>query len=161
MYELDTLRTQVEDADLDKFDSKTLSLRKIIINLINGYLGAFHYPILGTSNHHFVLEWEKKIYVVINAQLEDSEKENLNPFEEASQIQMTENLEELKLKDDKNQLYKVENIQRDVNDLNEMYQNLNDMVGSHAEKVDTIQQSVDSTQQNVESGTKELGKAYK
>lgn len=39
MYELDTLRTQVEDADLDKFDNKTLSLRKIILNLINGYLG--------------------------------------------------------------------------------------------------------------------------
>lgn len=39
MYELDTLRTQVEDADLDKFDNKTLSLRKIILGLINGYLG--------------------------------------------------------------------------------------------------------------------------
>lgn len=39
MYELDTLRTQVEDADLDKFDNKTLSLRKIILTLINGYMG--------------------------------------------------------------------------------------------------------------------------
>lgn len=39
MYELDTLRTQVKDDDLDHFDSKTLSLRKLIITLINGYLG--------------------------------------------------------------------------------------------------------------------------
>lgn len=39
MYELDTLRAQVEDEDLDKFDIKTLSLRKIILNLINGYTG--------------------------------------------------------------------------------------------------------------------------
>lgn len=39
MYELDTLRTQVNDDDLDKFDTKTLSLRKILISIINGYLG--------------------------------------------------------------------------------------------------------------------------
>jgi hypothetical protein len=39
MYELDTLRTQVEDVDLDKFDTKTLSFRKIIITLISGYTG--------------------------------------------------------------------------------------------------------------------------
>lgn len=39
MYELDTLRTQVQDVDLDKFDGKTLSLRKLILNLINEYLG--------------------------------------------------------------------------------------------------------------------------
>lgn len=40
MYELDTLRTQVGDEDLDKFDIKTVSLRKIILGLINGYLGS-------------------------------------------------------------------------------------------------------------------------
>lgn len=39
MYELDTLRTQVDNEDLDKFDIKTLSLRKIILSLINGYSG--------------------------------------------------------------------------------------------------------------------------
>lgn len=39
MYELETLRSQVQDEDLDQFDIKTLSLRKIIINLINGYTG--------------------------------------------------------------------------------------------------------------------------
>lgn len=40
MYELDTLRTQVEDSDLDGFDNKTLALRKIILNLITGYSGT-------------------------------------------------------------------------------------------------------------------------
>lgn len=39
MYELDTLRTQVEDENLDNFDAKTVSLRKIILNLISGYSG--------------------------------------------------------------------------------------------------------------------------
>lgn len=39
MYELDTLRAQVEDSDLDRFDTKTLSFRKIIITLISGYTG--------------------------------------------------------------------------------------------------------------------------
>lgn len=38
-YELDTLRAQVEDKDLDVFDSRTVSLRKIILNLSNNYSG--------------------------------------------------------------------------------------------------------------------------
>lgn len=41
MYELDTLRTQVEDTDLGKFDSKTLSLRKRILKLLSDYKGEF------------------------------------------------------------------------------------------------------------------------
>lgn len=39
MYELETLRTQVMDADLDRFDAKTVAVRKIIIHLIQGYTG--------------------------------------------------------------------------------------------------------------------------
>lgn len=39
MYELETLRTQVMDSDLDKFDAKTVAVRKIIIRLIQGYTG--------------------------------------------------------------------------------------------------------------------------
>lgn len=38
-FELDTLRAQVEDKDLDVFDSKTVSLRKLILSLTNGYSG--------------------------------------------------------------------------------------------------------------------------
>lgn len=43
MYELDTLRTQVQDVDLDKFDVKTLALRKTLLKLISGYAGNLEY----------------------------------------------------------------------------------------------------------------------
>lgn len=39
LYELDTLRTRVYDEDLDKFDSKTFSLRRSIATLIKDYGG--------------------------------------------------------------------------------------------------------------------------
>lgn len=39
LYELDTLRAQVEDEDLDKFDMKTVSLRKNILQIISEYSG--------------------------------------------------------------------------------------------------------------------------
>lgn len=74
---------------------------------------------------------------------------------------MKENIEDLKLKSASEQLQKVENIQRDVEDLHEMYQTLNEMVGSQAEKVEVIENAVDNSQQNVENGTKELARAHK
>lgn len=120
--------------------------------------------LLALSDYLFnpiVLDYEKKVDALIKSELEDSEKENCSPFEGASQIQMVENIDELKLKGASDQLQKVENIQRDVEDLHEMYQNLNEMVGSQAENVDHIEKVVDNTQQNVESGTKELEKAHK
>lgn len=51
MYELDTLRTQVEDSDLGKFDSKTLSLRKTILELISSYTSKFYSLFLHKYNH--------------------------------------------------------------------------------------------------------------
>lgn len=39
LYELDTLRVQVENEDLDKFDVKTVSLRKNILQIISEYTG--------------------------------------------------------------------------------------------------------------------------
>lgn len=38
-YELETLRTRVQDDDLDKFDMKTMPLRKCILQIINEYKG--------------------------------------------------------------------------------------------------------------------------
>ncbi|KAJ8962977.1 hypothetical protein NQ314_005694 [Rhamnusium bicolor] len=146
MYELDTLRAQVEDVDLDKFDIKTLSLRKIILNLINGYS-----------------ELEKAADNVTNALRENEEmdKENYNPFEGTSQLQIQENLEDLKLKQHQEQLNKVENINKDVGELHEIYKHLNEMVETQGQDVDNIEETVESTQNNVESGTRHIIKAHK
>ncbi|CAH1155744.1 unnamed protein product [Phaedon cochleariae] len=147
MYELDTLRTQVEDEDLDKFDSKTLSLRKILINLVSGYS-----------------ELEKAANKIEISQTEPSSKsmnENSHPFEEASQIQIFENIDELKLKEQQEQLSHVESIHRDVEDLHEMYQNLNGIIDKQGDDVENVARNVDEVQQNVESGTNHLRKAHK
>lgn len=40
LYELDTLRAQVNDDELDKFDVLTVALRKTILNIINQYKGT-------------------------------------------------------------------------------------------------------------------------
>ncbi|CAH1970370.1 unnamed protein product [Acanthoscelides obtectus] len=146
MYELDTLRTQVEDEDLDKFDIKTLSLRKIIINLINGYTE------LEKSAEKLIQAEEIKI---------TSEKENCNPFEGASQLQLQENLNDLKLKQHREQLARVENINKDVEDLHEIYRDLHGMVETQATHVDQVEESVESTQKNVEGGLKHLVNAHK
>ncbi|XP_018569408.1 syntaxin-17 isoform X1 [Anoplophora glabripennis] len=146
MYELDTLRAQVEDEDLDKFDIKTLSLRKIILNLVNGYT-----------------ELEKTVDRVTSTINENEEvgKENRNPFEGASQIQIQGNIADLKLKQHKDQLCKVENINNDVKELHEMYKDLNEMVVGQGEHVDNVEQSVENTQENVESGVRDIIKAHK
>ncbi|XP_023024307.1 syntaxin 17 isoform X1 [Leptinotarsa decemlineata] len=146
MYELDTLRTQVEDEDLDKFDLKTLSLRKILINLINGYTGL-----------------EKSVDKILNDSniTEEIQKENCDPFEGTSQIQIQGSLEEIRLKQRQDQLNEVENIHKDVEDLHEMYQSLNEIVGTQAELVENVEKNVESTQQNVESGVQSLVKAHK
>lgn len=108
-------------------------------------------------------ELEKSADKVIQASAvnEDAEKENANPFEGASQIQIQENLESLKLKQKQDQLNRVENINRDVEDLQEMYINLNEMVGQQANNVDHIEATVENAQQNVDSGAKELKEAHK
>lgn len=166
MYELETLRTQVEDEDLDKFDSKTVALRKIIIHLIQGYTGNFLSLNVFLVNSKILLELEKIAEKVVNRLLElniqqQHVKENCDPFEGASQIQMQENVEDLKLKNQQDTLTKVENISKDVQDLHEMYKDLNEMVDVQGENVDHIEKTIDSAQQNVENGARELMKAHK
>lgn len=42
LYQMDTLRTQVLDIDIDKFDKLTINARTSIMNAIKEYLGKIH-----------------------------------------------------------------------------------------------------------------------
>ncbi|RZC36283.1 syntaxin-17 [Asbolus verrucosus] len=145
MYELDTLRAQVEDADLDRFDTKTLSLRKIIINLISGYTDLEKRSALIFQDH----PEEKKLL------------QKTCPFEGASQIQIQENLDDLKLKQHQELLNEVENVHRDAEDLNEIFTQLNQMVEGQREQVDQVEENVEGAHENVQSGLKQLIKAHR
>lgn len=40
LYEMDMLRSQVQDSDLDKFDANTIKSRQTVQNVITDYLGV-------------------------------------------------------------------------------------------------------------------------
>ncbi|XP_044269307.1 syntaxin-17 [Tribolium madens] len=142
MYELDTLRAQVEDSDLDKFDTKTLSFRKIIITLISGYTDL------------------EKRSIALDNQTQD-EEERLCPFEGASQIQLQDTLDDIKLRQRQELLNEVETVQRDTEDLNQIFTHLNEMVEGQREQVEHVEETIEESKENVQSGFKQLVKAHK
>ncbi|EFA00762.1 syntaxin-17 [Tribolium castaneum] len=148
MYELDTLRAQVEDSDLDKFDTKTLSFRKIIITLISGYT-----------------DLEKRSLALDNQNQDDEDEKRLLrercPFEGASQIQLQDNLEDIKLRQRQELLNEVETVQRDTEDLNQIFTHLNQMVEGQREQVEHVEETIEESKENVQSGFKQLVKAHK
>jgi syntaxin 17 len=146
MYELDTLRTQVEDVDLDKFDTKTLSFRKIIITLISGYT-----------------DLEKKCAELENRRNEEDQKllEETSPFEGASQIQIHENLDDVVLRQRQELLNEVETVHKETEDLNQIYTQLHQMVEDQKEHVDQAEEKVESAHENVHAGFKDLVKAHR
>ncbi|GJQ76805.1 putative glycosyltransferase like family [Trypoxylus dichotomus] len=145
LYELDTLRTRVYDEDLDKFDSRTFSLRKSITTLIKDY-GA-----LESSALNF-LESQNEINENI---------ENESPFHAADQIQISANLDELCLEESANTLGRVEALNRDIENLHGIYVDLNTMVSGQKEAVNTIETDVAKAEGDVKEGLSHLIKAHK
>lgn len=91
----------------------------------------------------------------------DTTTENANPFEAAGQLQIQDDLDDLKLKEQQSQLRKVENLQGDVQDLHSIYSQFHEMVRDQAEQVENVQDNVESTQQNVNQGLVQIIKAHK
>ncbi|XP_018325419.1 syntaxin-17 [Agrilus planipennis] len=148
MYELDTLRTQVQDSDLDKFDSVTLSLRKDIITIICNY----------TELEKFALS------VISQIDKEPSELEKHcyeNPLAGVAQIQLQEDINDIKLAERQNTLNQVEEINNDIEELHDLYTNLNELVHNQAEQVNEVENHVQQTNENVTSGLKQIIKAAK
>ncbi|KRT85555.1 hypothetical protein AMK59_369, partial [Oryctes borbonicus] len=145
LYELDTLRTRVYDEDLDRFDSRTFSLRRSITTLIKDYAA------LETSALKF-LESQNEINENI---------ENESPFHEADQIQINADLDELKLEESANTLGRVEALNKDIENLHGIYVDLNTMVAGQKEAVDTIEADVFKSEENVKEGLSHLIKAHK
>lgn len=166
MYELDTLRTQVEDVDLDKFDTKTLSFRKIIITLISGYTGNAPTNILRMYfffSNRMLSDLEKKCAELENRQNEEDQKllEETSPFEGASQIQIHENLDDVVLRQRQELLNEVETVHKETEDLNQIYTQLHQMVEDQKEHVDQAEEKVESAHENVHAGFKDLVKAHR
>lgn len=99
LYELDTLRTQVEDNDLDAFDTRTMPLRTSILKLAKAYQGNNNLFFALTIQLQFS-DLEKVAQKVIHPQPSPtSSEERINPFEGAAHIQIQANLDDLKFEE--------------------------------------------------------------
>ncbi|KAF2899762.1 hypothetical protein ILUMI_06425 [Ignelater luminosus] len=144
MYELDTLRTQVEDSDLAKFDSKTLSLRKTILELISSYTNL-----------------ENEAMQIISRNIEENNDKNQNPIQGISQLQVQENLSELKLNEKERQLRQVEALNKDIEDVHGIFTDLNQLAGEQKEHVNAIEANTEVASENINSGLRQLIQASK
>ncbi|CAG9770397.1 unnamed protein product [Ceutorhynchus assimilis] len=146
LYELDTLRTQVEDNDLDAFDNKTMSLRGSILKLIKTYQD---------------LEKTANELVATNQPETSLADERRNPFEGASHIQIQANLDELKFMEAEARLNSVEQIQQKSEDLQQIHRDLHKMVKDQGEQVDEVESNIQLSDENVQSGFRNIIKANK
>lgn len=162
LYELDTLRAQVEDSSLDKFDNQTFALRKNIAALIKDYVGkncngSFYLYILNTQ----FVALERTASQVIKENEEPEEEEPSNPFEGINQIQMQESIQQIKLNAETERLNRIENLNENIHDIHGMYETLNNMVQEQKENVHIIEDNVEQTQEEVNEGVKTIVKICK
>ncbi|XP_050295770.1 syntaxin-17 [Anthonomus grandis grandis] len=148
LYELDTLRTQVQDNDLDAFDTHTMPLRSNILKITKAYQ-----------------DLEKNVNKVLAKSQPSSEDtspdERINPFEGASQIQIKADLNDLKLEEAQARLNRVEEIQRNAEDLEEIHRDLHSMVKDQGDQINEVEINVASAQEHVYAGFKDIVKAHK
>lgn len=81
---------------------------------------------------------------------------------DVSQIQMQESsLSELKLQDQQQIMQNVENINKDIEHVHEIFVDLNGIVNKQAEDVNVIEDNIECTNQNTQGGLRHLLKASK
>lgn len=126
-------------------------------------LTCLYYKEKGLTLIILFLDIEKSVANIIKSNEDTITKdtENTNPFEAASQLQIEEDLDELKLQQQQSQLHRVENLQEDVEDLHSVYSQLHEIVGDQKEQVENIEANVESTHENVNQGLVQIIKAHK
>lgn len=139
LYELDTLRAQVEDQDLDKFDVKTVSLRKNILQIISEYT-----------------ELLKQASSSSTTQLSQQFSDNNRTEDGLTQLQIKVSVDELKLQQKEECLRDVEKLHTDIQDLHTAYGSLHQMVVEQKENVDIVEENVESAHENVNTGARHV-----
>lgn len=147
LYELDTLRTQVDDSDLDSFDNRTMPLRTSILKL--------------TKTYQDLEKAGNKLIHKNDSSPEESLNERVNPFEGASHLQIAESVHALKLKQKQERLDRVQEIQKDTEDLHAIYRDIHGMVQVQGDQVTQVEETTTNTEQNVNQGFMDVVKAHK
>lgn len=139
MYELDTLRAQVENEDLDKFDRETLSLRRTLLSFVTCYTNL-----------------EKEAQVVIQRHQNDGDVANENSLVNTPQLQIQGSVEDVRLREAEQRVQQVENLNHDIQDVHGIFAELNHIVGTQKEQVDMVETNVDKASENVSVGLSSL-----
>ncbi|KAK2585713.1 hypothetical protein KPH14_010326 [Odynerus spinipes] len=141
LYQMDTLRGQVLDADINEFDKLTANARSSIMNAIEEYLVLqLDLPLSGPSSPKEEDEDAKYVFSDRDIQLQE-EQENLQRQQAC--------------------LHTWNNLQDDIHQLHQLFTDFNKIVHDQKESANNIENNIEETQSNVEEGAKFLEKASK
>lgn len=151
IYEIDMLRSQVQDSDLQKFDCLTDQARKNAQDAIMEYLDLnahSHKPFWITSRDNSISKTENVT--------EDREEET--SLEQTSEL-LVQIISSEELAKQEQCLKSWENLQSEVQAIHQLFEDFSRMVQEQKEKVDEIECNVEETAWNVKEGTSFLTRA--
>ncbi|XP_043683217.1 syntaxin-17 [Vespula pensylvanica] len=141
LYQMDTLRAQVLDSDINEFDKLTATARSNMMNAIQEYLVLqLDLPLSGPSSPKEENKDAQYVYRDHNIQLHE-EHEDLERQQAC--------------------LHTWTDLQDDIYQLHQLFTDFNKIVHDQKESVNNVENNIEETQSNVNEGTKFLEKASK
>ncbi|GAB1863926.1 Syntaxin-17 [Camponotus japonicus] len=141
LYQMETLRAQVLDIDIDKFDKLTTHARTSIICTIEEYL-----------------EMELDASKLSSVPSKNEDQQTKHSFND-NDIQLQVEREDLQHQQTCIRVWNC--LQEEIQQLHELFTEFNKIVHHQKEMVDNIEENVEETQINVNEGTRYLGIASK
>lgn len=138
LYQMDTLRAQVLDVDIEQFDKLTANARTSIMNAIKEYLE---------------MEMNLSISPPVSPMSENQEVQH--PLDSSIQLQA----EQDDLQHEQACLHVWNSLQGDIQQLHELFVEFDKVVHDQKEMIDNTEENVEETQLNVSKGAKFLEKA--
>ncbi|KAK4876930.1 hypothetical protein RN001_009436 [Aquatica leii] len=142
IYELEALKMQVIETDLERFDSETTFLKKEIYALIQNYLDLETYAANALRNLP-----------------DDDLGENIS--QENCQLLLEGDFLDLQLYDKTKQLERLEALNKDIDDVHHIFGDLHQMLEEQKESVNVAENNVDLAGDNTKKGLKQLIRASK
>ncbi|XP_017892074.1 syntaxin-17 [Ceratina calcarata] len=140
LYQMDTLRSQVLDSDINQFDKLTANARDSILNAIKEYM-ELQLSLPPPDLHHLPVD-------------EDDTEDH--PLDE-KQIQLHE--EQQQLQRQQTCLHAWNSLQGDIHQLYQLFIDFNKIVDAQKELVERAEEGIEETSLNVNEGEKFLQKA--
>ncbi|KAJ9600459.1 hypothetical protein L9F63_009229, partial [Diploptera punctata] len=151
LYEMDMLRNQVQESDLKKFDKLTDDARNSAQDAIKEYL------VLNPQGLKPVWIMSRRESSTCRTEGKESETQEDQTSELQLQMSKSTSFEELAKQVECAKSW--ENLQAEVQDVHQLFEDLSLIVKEQKEKVDDIEDNVEVSAENVKEGTKNLARA--